>query len=309
MIEWILGVARWLARRPRLAALLGAVAVAASGVLYRLAVVTPETGTFFRCLYGLPLLWLAVAVERRVVAPMPWRGRWIAALAGVLFFLDLLLWQYAIDVVGAGLATVLANLQVVFVGVAAWLLFGERPSSRTLAALPILLFGVALIGGVIGAGAYGSNPPLGVALGVGSAISYGAYLIVIRRLVRQRVAEPVAVSTLSTTFVALVWGLAIGKLDLVPVLPAHFWLLVLGITAQAAGYLLISLSLPRLPAVVVSIILLAQPVMSVGLAMLIVGETPSSAQLLGVALVVGGIALATIPSRGWRRRRAVPAPL
>jgi len=49
--------------------------------------------------------------------------------------------------------------------------------------------------------------------------------------------------------------------------------------------------------------------MSVGLAMLIVGETPSSAQLLGVAMVVGGIALATIPSRGWRRRGAVAAPL
>ena len=82
---------------------------------------------------------------------------------------------------------------------------------------------------------------------------------------------------------------------------------MLGITAQAAGYLLISLSLPRLPAVVVSIILLAQPVMSVGLAMLIVGETPSSAQLLGVAMVVGGIALATVPMRGWSRRRTLPA--
>lgn len=307
MIDWILGAARWLARRPRLTALLGAVAVAASGVLYRLAVVTPETGTFFRCLYGLPLLWLAVVVERRVVKPMPARGRWIAGVAGVLFFLDLLFWQYAIDAVGAGLATVLANLQVVFVAVAAWLLFGERPSSRTLAALPIMLLGVALIGGVIGAGAYGSNPPLGVALGVLSAISYGAYLIMIRPLSRSNVAEPVAISTLSTTAVALLWGLAIGKLDLVPYLPAHLYLLLLGITAQAAGYLLISLSLPRLPAVVVSIILLAQPVMSVGLAMLIVGEAPSSAQLLGVAMVIGGIALATVPLRGWRRRGAMPA--
>jgi drug/metabolite transporter (DMT)-like permease len=307
LIDAIIGLARWLARRPRLTALLGAVAIAGSGVLYRLAVVTPETGTFFRCLYGLPLLWLAVVVERRQVTPMPWRGRWIAAFAGVLFFADLLFWQYAIDAVGAGLATVLANLQVVFVAVVAWLLFGERPSSRTLAALPIMLLGVALIGGVIGAGTYGDNPPLGVVFGIGSAISYGAYLIVVRRLSRSHVAEPVAVSTLSTTAVALIWGLAIGKLDLVPYLPAHFWLLLLGITAQSAGYLLISLSLPRLPAVVVSIILLAQPVMSVGLAMLIVGETPSSAQLLGVAMVIGGIALATVPLRGARRRRAMPA--
>jgi len=307
LIDAIIGLARALAARPRLTALLGAVALAASGVLYKLAVVTPETGTFFRCLYGLPLLFLATAVERRVVAPMSWRGRWIALFAGVLFFADLIFWQYAIDAVGAGLATVLANLQVLFVAIAAWLLFGERPTARTLGALPIMLLGVALIGGVLGAGSYGDNPPLGVALGIASAVSYGAYLIVIRRLVRDRVAEPVAFSTLSTTVVALVFGLAVGKLDLVPYLPAHFWLLVLGITAQSAGYLLISLSLPRLPAVVVSIILLAQPVMSVGLAMLIVGETPSSAQLVGVALVVGGIALATVPWRGRWRRRPLPA--
>ena len=157
MTERIIELARALARHPRLTALLGAVAIAGSGVLYKLAVVSPETGTFFRCLYGLPLLWLAVVVERRMVRPMPWRGRWIAAFAGGLFFADLLFWQYAIDAVGAGLATVLANLQVVFVAVAAWLLFGERPSSRTLAALPIMLLGVALIGGVIGAGSYGAT--------------------------------------------------------------------------------------------------------------------------------------------------------
>jgi drug/metabolite transporter (DMT)-like permease len=70
---------------------------------------------------------------------------------------------------------------------------------------------------------------------------------------------------------------------------------MVGITAQSAGYLLISISLPRLPAIITSVILLTQPVMSMGLAMVLLGETPSSSQLLGVALVVGGIAAATVP--------------
>ncbi len=106
--------------------------VAASGVLYRFADVTPETASFFRCLYGLPLLILAAWFERRRVGPLPTRGKWLAAFAGVLFAGDLLFWHHSIDAVGAGLATVLGNLQVVFVGVAAWLLFGERPNVRTL---------------------------------------------------------------------------------------------------------------------------------------------------------------------------------
>ena len=69
----------------------------------------------------------------------------------------------------------------------------------------------------------------------------------------------------------------------------------LGLTSQSIGYLLISISLPRLPAVVPSIILLAQPVATVILARLLLDEQPSALQLLGVALVVGGIGIATVP--------------
>jgi hypothetical protein len=46
---------------------------------------------------------------------------------------------------------------------------------------------------------------------------------------------------------------------------------------------------------VTSIILLSQPVMTVVLSMVLLGESPSPAQLVGVALVIGGIAGATVP--------------
>ena len=111
----------------------------------------------------------------------------------------------------------------------------------------------------------------------------------------RRPAGPVAVSTLSTAVVAGIIGVPLGEIDVVPSWPAHGWLLAYGVTSQFLGYLLISVSLPRLPAVVTSIILLAQPVATVGLAMVLLGETPSAAQIAGVGLVIGGIALATLP--------------
>jgi drug/metabolite transporter (DMT)-like permease len=86
-----------------------------------------------------------------------------------------------------------------------------------------------------------------------------------------------------------------GELDLTPGPESLFWLAMLGVTAQSAGYLMISISLPRLPAIITSIILLTQPVMSMGLAMVLLDEAPSATQLLGVALVIGGIAAATVP--------------
>ncbi len=286
-----------IARHPRLAALLGAACIAFSGIFYRYANVSPSTATVFRCLYGLPILALVGWYEHRRYAPLPSRAVWLAIIAGLFFAGDLLSWHHAVDAVGAGLATVLGNLQVLVVGLVAWLVFKERPPRSVLLALPIVLVGVVLISGVVGSGAYGADPPLGVTLGIITALSYAGYLLIIRRGSNdlRRPAGPVAISTASTMVVSILAGSLLGELDPVPSWPSHFWLVLVGITSQSIGYLVISISLPRLPAALVSIILLTQPVATVVLARLLLAEEPSVVQLLGVALVIGGIAVATVP--------------
>jgi drug/metabolite transporter (DMT)-like permease len=298
---------RLLVAHPRLTALLGAFSISFSGVLYLYADVSSETASFYRCFWGLPIIAFAAMYERRERNdPMPRRAVALAAFAGLLFAGDLIFWHHTIDAVGAGLATVLGNLQVVFVAIAAWLLFGERPSTRTLVALPIVLSGVVLIAGVLGGQNYGADPTLGVVLGILTALCYAGYLIIIRQISRRRIAEPVAVSTASTAVVALAVGLSLGSFELFPGAESMFWLILLGVSAQSLGYLFISISLPRLPAVVTSIILLVQPVLAVAFAIVLVNEAPSAGQMLGVAMVIGGIALATIPL-GRLRRRTAPA--
>jgi drug/metabolite transporter (DMT)-like permease len=271
--------------------------IAFSGIFYRWAAVTPETGTVYRAVFGLPLLILVAWVERRRYGPLPRRNIGLALLAGLFFAGDLTAWHHAIEAVGAGLATVLGNLQVLFVGIAAWLLLGERPSRAVFTAVPIVLVGVVLISGLIDADAYGRDPGLGVLLGVLTAICYAAYLLIIRRVGRdlRRPAGPVALSTAATAGAAILYGTATSTFQPVPPVESIAWLALLGVSAQSAGYLLISISLPRLPAVLTSIILLAQPVSTVLLSMVLLAEAPSAAQLAGVALVIGGIALATVP--------------
>jgi drug/metabolite transporter (DMT)-like permease len=291
------GALDWFARRPRLAALLGAACISFSGVFYRYAEVSPSTGAVYRALFGLPLLALVGYAEHRRYGGLPSSTIRLAALAGLFFAGDLLFWHHAIEAVGAGLATVLGNLQVIVVGIVAWLLLGERPSRSTLLALPVVLAGVALISGAIGADAYGADPAVGVVLGIATALSYAGYLLVIRRGLRdpRRPAGPVAVATVFTAISASMVGVVGGDLDFAPPLASLGWLAVLGVTSQSAGYLLISISLPRLPAVITSIILLATPVMTVILSVVLLGEAPSVTQLLGVILVIGGIGAATVP--------------
>lgn len=283
-----------MAARPRLAAVLGALAIASSGIFYRWSGVSPSTGVLFRCLYGLPILLLVATAESRRLGAMSRRTLAVSAIAGLFFAADLLSFHYAVDVIGAGLGTVMGNLQVVVVAVAAWVLWGERPRREVLVAIPIMLLGVVLISGIVGAGHYGSNPQLGVAIGLVTATAYAGYLLVIRRASPdRRPAGPVVVATAVTALVAVVAGLVAGDLDLVPSLPAHGYLIALGVLSQSIGYLAIQASLPRLPAVIASVLLLVQPVTTVALGAVLLAELPSPAQLAGVVLVIGGIALAT----------------
>ena len=67
------------------------------------------------------------------------------------------------------------------------------------------------------------------------------------------------------------------------------------------GWLLISVSLPRLPAALTSVLLLAQPVGAVALAVVILGEDPSALQLAGTVVVLTGVCLATVTLPRLRR--------
>jgi drug/metabolite transporter (DMT)-like permease len=282
-------------QRPALAALAGAIAIAFSAILVDLANVSPSTAAVFRCGYALPVLALLALLERRRFGPPP-RGHWrYAAAAGGFFAADLILWHHAIGDVGAGLATTLANLQVVLVAAAAWALLGERPSLHTVLAVPLVFAGAVLISGVIGEGAYGDDPALGALYGVLTAVAYTGFILVLREMGRdlRRPAGPLFAATLVATVAAAVAGGLLGDVDLVPSWPAHGWLATLALTSQVLGWLLIAVALPRLPAALTSIVLTVQPVGSVLLGVVLLGEDPAPLQLAGVVVIVGGIVVAT----------------
>ena len=84
-----------------------------------------------------------------------------------------------------------------------------------------------------------------------------------------------------------------SALDLMPSWPAHGWLVTLALTSQVLGWLLIAIALPRLPASLTSIVLTVQPVGSVVLGIVLLGEEPGPLQLAGVVVIVAGIVVAT----------------
>jgi drug/metabolite transporter (DMT)-like permease len=332
---------------PVAAATAGAVCISSSAVLMKLAsTASPSVVALGRCAFALPVLGVLALREHRRgpvpvpvrehggrgscggsgTAPMPRRSRWLARLAGVFLAADLILWSHAIAAIGAGLGTVVGNLSVLIMPLLAWLVLSERPGRSLVLASPAMLAGLVLVGGLADVGgshAYGTNPALGAGLGVGVAVLYAVYILMLRQATSAAgagtaVAAPLFEATAGAVAGSALLGLVLGDLRLGPPWPALGWIVLLALSSQVIGWLLITVSMPRLAAGTIGALLLIQPAGSVALSYVILGERPSLLQLAGVALVLTGVVVAVTgrspdagrapeadraPEAGYSRRR------
>jgi drug/metabolite transporter (DMT)-like permease len=293
-------------RRPVLLAGLGAACISASAILVKLADTGTATVVFYRCFLALPVLVTLAVLEQRQRGPRQLAPHLGALLAGAFLAVDLVLWNHVIADVGAGVATVLGNLQVLFVALAAWLLFRERPHRGFVLALPVVMAGVVLVSGLADRTAAGQHPIAGIVYGIGSSLAYAAFLIVLRRTSSgtPHVAGPLAEATAGAAAGSLLFGVVFGGLQLQIPWPSFGWLLLLSLTSQTIGWLLITSSLPRLSAALSSLLLLLQPAAAMLLAAAVLGERPSALQAAGALLVCCGVLGASLAATSRRSRAA-----
>lgn len=275
----------------------GAVLISFSAVFVRLADVEPVRSSFLRAAYALPAFAVLIVVARRR-AGRPVAGGLVGLglVAGLFLGGDLFAWHSSIEHIGAGLGTVLPNLQVVLVGVAGVVFFGERPRPAFWLALPAVLVGVWLLGAVGKPVDVGGNVPFGVFLGVVTAALYSVFLIVMRvARLRRPDANAVEVMGSATVGAALITGLfAAGQGVAAPAgeWPADGWLLLLALSSQVLAWVLLSSSIHRIPAALTSIALLIQPVLAMVWGAVLLGEELGPPQVLGAAVVLAGVAVA-----------------
>jgi drug/metabolite transporter (DMT)-like permease len=297
-------------RRALLLAGLGAASISASGIMIKLADTGTATAAFYRCFLALPVLAALAVAEQRRRGPRAPGARAGAFVAGLFLAVDLVLWNHAIAEVGAGVATVLGNLQVLFVAFVAWAAFRERPERRFLIFLPVVMAGVVMVSGLIGGDGGGTHPLAGIGYGLGTSLAYAAFLLTLRRTSSgsKHVAGPLAEATAGAALGALLLGLAFGGLQWHIPWPSFGWLLLLSMTSQTLGWLLITSSLPRLPAAISSLTLLLQPAAAMVLAAVVLDERPSLIQIAGAAVVCSGVlavslAATSTPNRGAEREQ------
>lgn len=277
---------------PALVALLaGASFIALSPIFVRISEVGPTATAFWRVALAVPALWALYAVTRKPGprAPRPW---WLLLAAGAAFAGDLGFWHASIQLTSVANSTLLANLAAIFVTLAAWLLFRERPTRLFLGSLALALAGVALL--VNASLRLSPSMLLGDALGVVTALFYAAYLLAVKELRDggETTLHLMAATSTLTALLLLPVALAVDE-EIVPQSVRGWGILFgLALVSHAAGQGLIAYSLAHLPAAFSSVSLLFQPVMAALFAWLLLGEPLGALQIAGGAIVLAALYLA-----------------
>lgn len=281
----------------RVVAVGGAFALGLTGPLVEISGAEASTASFYRALFAVPLLIMLRTIIRRVSRPTttrpPIRRRLVhhgvALLAGVFLGLDMVLWTKSILSIGAGIATVVVNVQVIVVPIVSLILFGERLRRSFWLLTPVLLAGVGIAGGALGSGLGGTEPWFGTLMGVAAGASYSGYLLLLRHASVEpgRRMATLTDAMLAAAGVGAVTGFATGNLDFAPGWSAIGWLLLVAVTGQVLAWLLLGSALARLSASTGSVLLLIQPIFALALSAALLGERPSLLQLGGCAVVLG----------------------
>ncbi len=288
-------------RRTMLIALAGAFLLSFAPLFYIQSETTPITGAFFRMVYAIPILLILVWYLNREDS-RSFNTRMLTFAAGILLAIDFAGYHSAIDYIGSGIATLIGNSQVIIVTLSSWWLFGERPNRMILLALPMVMLGLVFIAGIWDDEPYGEDPFKGVIASIVAAIFYSSFLILYRY--SNRIKAPSANLQFDATIGAAVGLLLIGiapleGLDIEPInftlsWPGHGWLILLAISCQIIGWIAITFALPRLPAAHTSFAVLLQPVLTIVWGVILLSETPSLQQMVGMTLIFSAIIAVTM---------------
>ena len=270
----------------------GACVIGLSPILVRLTETGPAAAGFWRLLFALPLL---AVMTVRTSGPIG-RPSGIAAMAGVMFALDLGFWHYGIKYTSVTNSTVLSNLTPVVVTAFAWIFLKQRPRGLFLVAVAVAIGGATLMAMEKGGGP-GVDPPLGNAFSATTALWYALYLVAIGEgRKREGASRLMFWSSAVGLPLVLIGALALNE-QIIPLGPGG-WAACVGLgLMHVAGQGSIAWAMGRLPTPTASVVVLVQPVVAAGLGYVLFAEALGPLQALGATVTLGGVILAQWASR------------
>ena len=271
---------------------IGVISVSFAAVFIRLADAPSLVIAAYRlCLAALILAPFAAKLAGKELRRIPGKNLAMMLLAGGFLALHFGLWITSLSYTSVATSVVLVTATPIFVAIASYFLFKERLTNKIVLGIAISIGGSVLIG--YGNWSIGTSPLLGAGLALAGALAIAGYLLTGRRLRR-------TTGLLSYTFVTYS---SAAVLLLIVVLASGYSLsgysgntylmfVLLALIPQILGHSSLNWSLKFMPATMVTIAVLGEPIIATTLAFLILNESPTLTEIIGGILILGGILIA-----------------
>jgi drug/metabolite transporter (DMT)-like permease len=227
------------------------------------------------------------------------RGAWSYAIgAGVLLAVHFATWISSISFTSIAASTTLVNTNPIWVALIAWLWLRQRPGGLTLAGIAL-----AFAGGVVIAlgdrSNPGSNPTLGNLLALLGALAASGYFLLGREAQRRGFGIGL--------YAAVAYSTAAAVLLLLPPLfqapftgypPAFYlWVVLMALIPQLIGHTSFNWAVRWISPVIVTLVILLEPIGASLLAFALFGELPGPQVLAGAVVMLAGVVLAVLGNR------------
>ncbi len=221
---------------------------------------------------------------------------WLIVMGSISIGVFHLLWNKAVVMLGASLATVILYNGPIFVTIMAWYLFREAITTRKIIAVILAAGGTILISGANSSGNW-KILPVGLLTALGSAITYGSLSLFGKKLSGDFNAWTIMFYIFAFGSITL-FIFQLGRPDSFPfrtgILPLFTGLVLL---STVTGFALYIMSLKILPASVASITATSEILFVLILSSIFLQERMDLWQVSGAVLVIFGVILVSL-SRG-----------
>jgi len=224
----------------------------------------------------------------------------MALLSGAFLALHFGLWIASLSYTSVATSVMLVTTSPIFVAIASYFLFQEKLSKQTIVGIVISLIGSVLIG--FGNWKLGTNPLFGGILAFLGALAVAGYLLIGRKLRRSIGFLSYASLAYSSAAVLLLLSTLAFGYRLVGYSPTTYAMFaLLAVVPQLIGHSAFNWSLRFVPATLITIAILGEPVGATILASLILKEIPTLSEIGGGILILAGICIAFRKSEKLQR--------
>lgn len=275
--------------KPRVALAIGIICISIFPILVKLNLTPGLISAFYRMAIASAILLPYVIVTKQFKVTSR-KAFWLSVICGVVFGLDVGVWNIAIQQSTATQATLLTNLSPVWVGVGAFLFLKDKPKQNFWMGTIVAILGMVLLVGLDIFLNFDFN--LAFIFGILSGMLYAIYMLTSKRILGElQVMTFMTISLLSSV-------VALGGLSYVMGEPfsgftnAGWLVLVIqGVVCQLMAWLLISFATKHMRATRVSVSLLGQAVLASILAWWLLDEQISLQMMIGGFVLLLGIRL------------------